>query len=148
MAALSFLTGALGFFQTTVGKWVGVGLLCTMAYFAGDIRGRRIEHAKCEEKARQAAEAAVAQDRTAQKQLDTNNATTLEELAKQKETADARIRELEKTLADGVIDCVYDDRGAPARSMRKQPGKGAGNAPASRPAVVPTPRARPAGDKG
>lgn len=148
MGALSIFTGVLSFFQTTIGKWVGVGLLCGIAYLAGDIRGRRVEYEKCEAKARAAATAAVEQDRTAQRGVDANNASTLEELNKQKEVSDARVRELEKTIADGVVECVYGVDGKPSGGVRERPRKGAGNAPAARPSGVPTPRPRPAGDKG
>jgi hypothetical protein len=142
------LLTVVSFLTSPVGRWVGVAALIGLAFLAGNIRGARIEHAKCEERARVAAEAAVVQDRTAQKQLDVNNATTLEELNRQKEMSDARVRELEKTMADGIVQCVYGDDGKPAGGMRKQPRKGAGDAPAARPSGVPAPRTRPAGDKG
>jgi hypothetical protein len=140
---------AISFITSPVGRWVGVIALIGMAFLAGDIRGRRIEHTKCEDRARAAADAAVAQDRSAQKELDASNATTLEELSKQKETSDARVRELEKTMADGIVQCVYGADGKPdLGGVRKQSGKGAGDPPAARPARVPSPRPRPAGDKG
>lgn len=146
---MSALLGIVSFFTSPIGRWAGIGLLGVAIFFAGDIRGRRIEHAKCEAAAQAAKEAAVAQDRKAQQQLDTNNSSTMDELSKQKDAADARIRDLEKTLADGVIDCVYGADGKPATGgVQSRPGAGAGNAPAARPARVPTPRPRPAGDKG
>jgi hypothetical protein len=93
--------------------------------------------------------AAKEQDKTAQQQVDNSNIDTMQELAKQKEKADARVRELEGTMADGIVSCVYDANGKPAAgSVREQPGKGARHTPNPRPAGVPSPRPRPAGDKG
>ena len=146
---MTVILTAIQFITSPIGRWVGIAALIGMAFLAGNVRGHRIEHAKCEERARAAAEAAVKQDREAQKQVDASNATTLTELSKQKETSDARVHELEKTMADGIVQCVYGADGKPdLGGVRKQSGKGAGDAPAARPARVPTPRARPAGDKG
>lgn len=139
----------LGFLTSPLGRWVGIGLIGVTLFFAGEFRGRRIANEKCEAAAQAAKEAAVAQDRKAQQQLDANNSSTMDELSKQKDAADARIRDLEKTLADGIIECVYGPDGKPVTGgVQSRPGSGAGNAPASRPARVPTPRPRPAGDKG
>jgi hypothetical protein len=139
---------AIAFFQTTIGKWVGIGIFIALAYGAGDIRGRRVEHAKCEAAAQAAVVAARTQDKTAQEQVDNSNIDTMQQLAQQKEKADARVHELEKTMADGIVSCVYGSDGQPAGGVREQPGKGAGHAPNPRPTGVPTPRPRPTGDKG
>lgn len=145
MDPLSAIRIALAFITSPVGRWVGVGALVVMAYFAGDIRGRRIEHAKCEKRAEEAAAAAVAQDRSAKKSVEDSTAATLQELKQSKDAADARVQKLEKTMADGIVDCVYGDNGQPAGRVRDNAGKGAGDAPNPRPSRLPTPRPRPAG---
>lgn len=143
----TIITGAVSFLLSPIGRIVGAAALIFMAYLAGDVRGRRVEHEKCEAAAAQARLAAAHQDADAQQQAQKNNLDTLSALKDSKEKSDARVRELEGTIANSVISCNYGDGGKPAGGVRDG-GKGAGDAPVARPARIPTPRARPTGDKG
>lgn len=145
MGPLAILSLAYNFFTSAIGKWVGVGLLGVLIFFAGDIRGRRIQHAKCEAAARAAQVAADQQDRKARQEVAAQSEETIKGLQTQKETADGRIAQLELQLKGLPIDapCLYgvDDRPASGRVRNDgKPAKGTGNPGNSRPAVLPPTR--------
>lgn len=101
---------------------LAVGALLAVVFFAGDMRGRRIEHAKCEAAAARAQAAADAQDRHAAKELDEHDAQVVEELKLQKKADDAKINDLETRLRrQSTTSCVYDKSNSdpdPARRVR------------------------------
>jgi hypothetical protein len=127
-----------------------------MAYLAGDVRGRRIEYAKCEAAAKAAQQAADAQDLQAAKDANSDAAQVMDELKKQKEASDAKLAELQQRLATASVPvgapCLYGDgdmpASAPAGSVRGNDGTGAGNPKYPGPARLPQPRPKAAGHQG
>lgn len=130
---------ALAFFQTTLGKYTMVGLVVFGAYLAGDVRGRRIEHAKCEAAAAAAAAAAKQQDAKAHADAEQNANDTIAALQDQKGKADTRVAELEAQLRTLPLDapCLYGAGERPAQRVRNNAGKGTSDKKHSGPAGVP-----------
>jgi hypothetical protein len=135
---MAALLGLLQFFLSPIGRWIGVGVLIGAAYLAGDVRGRRIEYAKCEEAAKAAQQAADAQDLQAALDANADASKVVEQLKKQKETADAQIAELKNRLTTVSVPvgapCLYGDSDlpdskpvAPAGRVRDNVGKGTGH---------------------
>lgn len=105
-----------------VKKALAVGAILISVFYAGDIRGRRIEHAKCEAAAARAQAAADAQDSQAGKDLAAQDMYVTEELKRQKQADDATIANLKARLRNqSAAPCVYDEHNSdpyPARRMR------------------------------
>lgn len=115
----------LGFYKVVpnwLKKLVGTGLILLLVFYAGDIRGRRIEHAKCEAAAAAAKTAADAQDNQAGREIAAQDVQVTEELKRQKQADDATITDLKARLrSQSTAPCVYDEHNsdaAPARRMR------------------------------
>jgi len=114
---MTVLLGIAQFFLSPIGRWIGVAALIGMAYLAGDVRGRRIEYAKCEEAAKAAQAAADAQDLQAALEANADASKVVDALKKQKETADAQLAELKNRLATVSVPvgapCLYGDSDLP-----------------------------------
>lgn len=141
MGPISIISGIIAFFNSPFGKWLGVALIGVVIFFAGDIRGRRIEHAKCEAAAQRAVAAANQQDQKARQEVAVQAEETIKDLRTQKEQADGKLAQLELQLKALPIDapCLYgaDDRPSSGRVREdKRNGKGAGNPGTPRPAIV------------
>lgn len=115
----------LGFYKMVpnwLKKLVGAGLILLLVFYAGDIRGRRIEHAKCEAAAAAAQTAANAQDNQAGREIAAQDVQVTEELKRQKQANDATIANLKDRLrSQTAAPCVYDEHNsdaAPTRRMR------------------------------
>lgn len=133
---------AFAFFTSPLGKWAGIGLVGVLLFFAGDIRGRRIEHAKCEAAAKAAIIAANQQDSKARKEVADQSESTIADLKTQKDKSNARVVELENQLRTMPMDapCLYGAGGQPASGRVRNDGGNAsprtGNARTPRPAAV------------
>lgn len=130
------IVGAISFFTSPIGKWISVGLLIVMAYGVGDLRGRRIEYEKAEAAARAAQKAADDQDLQAAKDANSDAARVMDQLKKQRETADASIAALQNQIATMSAPtgakCLYGDSDTPAsepvaRGVRSHAGARAGD---------------------
>jgi hypothetical protein len=111
---------------SVVWKFLGIVAIAGSLYAAGDLHGRRIEHAKCEAAAKAAQEAANAQDIQAAKDNERAAVDTANQLTEQKKEDDATIQALQTQLKLRPADapCLYGDGGDPASVVRKQPSKG------------------------
>jgi hypothetical protein len=90
-------------------KFIATILVLGVVFIAGDIRGRRVEHAKCEEQARRAQRAADAQDLQAEKEGRAQDLQITEALIQQNKVDDETIAKLQKQLASQPgSKCVYD----------------------------------------
>jgi len=136
---------AVNFFSSPLGKWAGIGLIGAMLFFAGDIRGRRIQHAKCEAAAAKAQQAANQQDANARQEVAKQSEDTINALRGQKEEADGKLAQLELQLRGLPLDapCLYGAGGKPASSRVRndeKSGAGTSNPGPARPAGVPAAR--------
>lgn len=119
----AFFLPLLGFYNA-IPNWLKK-LIATVAigvaiFVAGDIRGRRIEHAKCEEKARLAQNAANAQDLEAERQGRAQDLEITNALTQQKKVDDERIEKLQQELSKANSKCLYDKSNAdPEPSSRR-----------------------------
>lgn len=148
MNPLSIVSVVISFFGSPVGKWVGYGLIAVAVYGAGDIRGRRVEHAKCEAAARAAQEAANKQDAQAREDARKNDQDTIASLQDLKGKSDAELAKLKLQLSALPTDapCLYGVDEQPAnRVQRAPPGSGARDKGHPRPALVPSTKRSPAG---
>lgn len=132
----------LGFFASPLGRWVGIGLIGVVVFFAGELRGRRIANAKCEAAAQAAKRAADQQDAKARSEVQQQAEATINDLRSQKEKADARLVLLSQELSTRPTDapCLYGAGGKPAprklQQLPKAPAPGAGDPRASGPTVI------------
>ena len=154
LAIISTVVGsaktAIAFFNSPLGRAVGMGAIALAIYTAGEVRGRRVATEACKAAAEKAQTAAVTQDRVAQSGQDADNASTFDMLQKQKEKADATIAQLQLELQarPQVAPCLYGPDGKPAsvrvRGADANPGaRNPANPPAAR---VLAPRRDPAGN--
>jgi hypothetical protein len=121
-----FLLPILAFYNAVpdwLKKLVATLLIGLAIFTAGDIRGKRVARAECEEQARRAQRAADAQDLQAEKEgraqdLEITNALTLQNKADQDAIADLQ----RKLAAQPRAKCLYDkstaDPDAPRRRLR------------------------------
>lgn len=111
-----FLLPVLAFFRAVPAwawKWLAVGLVLIVVFFYGYNKGKGVERARCEERARIAQEAANTQDSTADKEVRDQERMIVQSLTQQKKADDARISQLQeqlnKRLPAGKPDpCLYD----------------------------------------
>jgi len=90
-------------------KFIATIVVLGAVFIAGDIRGRRVEHAKCEEQARRAQRAADAQDLQAEKDGRAQDLEITNALTQQKKVDDETIAKLQKQLSSQPgSKCVYD----------------------------------------
>lgn len=120
----AFLLSVKAFYKAVpdwLKKFVATQVILLAVFTAGDIRGKRVARAECEEQARRAQRAADAQDLQAEKEgraqdLEITNALTLQNKADK----DA-IAELERKLASiSSAKCVYDKSTADPDPLRRR----------------------------
>lgn len=147
MPVFAIITAALKFITSPVGRYIGLGAMLIVVYFAGDVHGRRIEYAKCQKAAEAARVAAAAQDQRAAEVVRRDADGVIAELKDQKDKSDAKIAELEARVRSrpGGAPCVYGPRGEPAGGVRDN-GRPRASAPRpSGPAVLPSAGRQPPG---
>jgi hypothetical protein len=93
------LRGIIAFIPAFIWKWLAIGLIAVVIFYAGDVRGRRIEHAKNQAAIEAAQAAANRQDQQAQTDVNTQDAEVTKQLMEQKKVDDAAIEDLQRRLA-------------------------------------------------
>lgn len=98
-------------------KLIAVFLVLLVVFLYGYNKGKGVERARCEERARIAQEAANTQDTTADKEVRDQERMIVQSLTQQKKVDDARIAELQtqlqKRVPAGKTDpCLYDKSNA------------------------------------
>lgn len=152
-AAFAIIQGIIAFFSTSVGKYVGYGLIAVAVFAAGDLRGSRIERAKCEAAAQAARIAAQEQDKKANDDQMADNAAAIDDLNTQKDKANARVTELEAQLKSRPkgASCDYGPDGKPStggvRNDRVAARKGADHPKHSPLSILPRTRPEAAGSR-
>lgn len=119
-----FLLPILAFYNAVpdwLKKLVATVLIGLAIFTAGDIRGKRVARAECEEQARRAQRAADAQDLQAEKEgraqdLEITNALTLQNKADQDAIADLQ----RKLATQPSAKCVYDKSTADPDTSRRR----------------------------
>src|SRR5438067_1326310 len=97
--ALGVAGGALSFFSTPLGRFVGVALLCVGAFLWGDVHRYRIEREHCQEQIADLVKAA--RDREAAiREFERKEAERrIAELAKERDEAKKRLADYERDIA-------------------------------------------------
>lgn len=142
-----------------VWKCLALVVIGLCLFFYGEIKGERVEHAKCEAAAAAAQTAANDQDLQAEKDAHANDLEIVNNLKMQKQVDDAAIDTLKIQLAKRPAGskCIYDKSNADpddpsAGSVRNDGGRpakaGAGNKKSPRPTLLPTARPSAAGAGG
>lgn len=98
------LRGFIAFIPAFIWKWLAIGLIAVVIFYAGDVRGRRIEHAKNQAAIEAAQAAAARQDQQAQTDVNTQDAEVTKQLMEQKKVDDAAIEDLQRRLAGAKQD--------------------------------------------
>lgn len=110
-----FLLPLLGFYNAIpdwLKKFIATIAVLGMVFAAGDIRGSRVERAKCEERARLAQDAADRQDLQAERDGRAQDLEITNALTQQKKVDDETIERLRKQLSATGSKCVYDKSNA------------------------------------
>lgn len=119
LAAWGVIAGLPNWLKTLIIAVVALGL----TYMAGDIHGKRIARAECEQKAIEAQHAADAQDDAAADEVKDQDAQVSTWLTEQKKADDAKIADLQSKLNSSS--CRYDKSNADPddqpRSVRHRP---------------------------
>jgi hypothetical protein len=125
---MSVIAGIFAFYSAIpdwLKKLIATLLIGLTIFTAGDIRGKRVARAQCEEQAKRAQRAADAQDLQAEKEGRAADLEITNALTQQKKVDDDKIAALQKQLAGSK--CVYDkstadpDPDAEPRRVRKLP---------------------------
>ncbi len=98
MGFLLAFRGMIAFIPAFIWKWLAIVLIGVVIFFAGDVRGRRIEHAKNQAAIDAANAAAKQQDTQAQTEVNTQDAQVTQQLQEQKKADEDAIEDLKRQL--------------------------------------------------